>query len=82
MGSLDDVKKRNTFSSTILLTRVNVADKLVLVNTFDEITICSLFNGLFIRCFKLNCTARVIDCKHRPQRRHQKILYCTLLYGG
>ena len=28
---------------------------------FDEITICSLLNALFIRCFKLICTARVID---------------------
>ena len=34
MGSLDDVKKRNPFSSTKLLTRVTVADKLVLVNPF------------------------------------------------
>ena len=34
MGSLDDVKKHNTFSSTKLLTRVTVADKLVLVNPF------------------------------------------------
>ena len=33
-GSLDDVKKRNRFSSTKLLTRVTVADKLVLVNSF------------------------------------------------
>ena len=40
-GSLDDVKKANkknnnthTFSSTKLLTRVTVADKLVLVNPF------------------------------------------------
>ena len=35
-GSLDDVKKNNThtFSSTKLLTRVTVADKLVLVNPF------------------------------------------------
>ena len=31
---LDIVKKRNTFSSTKLLTRVTVADKLVLVNPF------------------------------------------------
>ena len=58
-GSFDDVKNNNnnnntnTFSSTKLLTRVTVADKLVLVNPFDEITICSLFNALFIRCFKL-----------------------------
>ena len=44
-----------------------MADKLVLVNQFDEITTCSLFNALFIRCFKLICTARVIDGKHRPQ---------------
>ena len=37
-GSLDDVKKKqkkkHTFSSTELLSRVNVADKLVLVNPF------------------------------------------------
>ena len=36
--SIDDVKKNNnnkhTFSSTKLLTRVTVADKLVLVNPF------------------------------------------------
>ena len=42
MGSLDDEKK---------LTRVTVADKLVLVIHFDEITIYSLFNELFIICF-------------------------------
>ena len=40
--------KKKTFSSTKLLTRVTVADKLVLVNHFDEITIvhylmCCLF---------------------------------------
>ena len=34
MESLDDVKKRNSFSSAKLLTRVTVADKLVLVNPF------------------------------------------------
>ena len=28
---------------------------------FDEITICSLFNALFIRCFKLIYTAPVIN---------------------
>ena len=44
-------------------------------------TICSLFNALFICCFKLICTARVIDCKHRPQWRHQQILYCTIPNG-
>ena len=37
-GNLDDVKKRknntHTFSSTKLLTRVTVADKLVVVNPF------------------------------------------------
>ena len=38
-----------------------MADKLVLVNPFDEITIFSLFNALFVRCFKSICTARVID---------------------
>ena len=27
-------------------------------------SICSMFNALFIRCFKLICTARVTDCKH------------------
>ena len=68
-GSLDDVKTHHihTFFSTKLLTRVNVADKLVLVNHFDEITICSLQNALFVRFFKLICTSRVIDCKHRSQ---------------
>ena len=44
--------KRNTFSSTNLLTQLTVADKLVLVNPFDEITICSLLIVLLIRCFK------------------------------
>ena len=35
MGSLDDVKKKKkNISSTKLLTRVTVADKLVLVNPF------------------------------------------------
>ena len=33
-GSLDNVKNKQTFSSTKLLTRVTVADKLVLVNPF------------------------------------------------
>ena len=35
-GSLDDVKKKkkHTFSSTELLSRVTVADQLVLVNPF------------------------------------------------
>ena len=33
-GSLDNVKKRKTFSSTKLLTQVTIADKLVLVNPF------------------------------------------------
>ena len=48
-GSLDDVKHTHThtFTSTKLLTRATVADKLELVNPFDEITICSLFNALF-----------------------------------
>ena len=32
-----------------------------------KITICLLFNALFIRRFKLICTARVIDCKYRAQ---------------
>ena len=27
-------------------------------------SICSMFNALLIRCFKLVCTARVTDCKH------------------
>ena len=45
-----------------------MADKLVLVNPFDEITICSLCNALFIHCFKLIYTARVIDCKHRSRQ--------------
>ena len=58
-----------------------MADKLVLVIHFDEITICSLFNALFIRCFKLIYTARVIDCKHRSQWRHQQILHSTVPYG-
>ena len=44
-----------------------MADKLELVNLSDEITIYSLFNALFIHCFKLVCTARVIDLKHLPQ---------------
>ena len=62
MGSLDDVKtNKHTFSTQKLHTRVTVADKLVLVIHFDEITICSLFNAMFIRCFKLICTACVID---------------------
>ena len=34
-------KHTHTFSSTKLLTRVTVADKLVLVIHFDEITFCS-----------------------------------------
>ena len=34
----------------------------------------------FFRCFKLICTARVIDCLHRPQWRHQQILHSTVLY--
>ena len=48
---------------------------------FDGITIFSLLNALFIRCFKLICTARVIDCKHRPQWCHQQIhrLYHTVV---
>ena len=81
-GSLDDVKTHNThaFSSTKLLTRVTVADKLVLGNPFWW-TICSLFNALFIGYFKLNCTARVIVCKHRSQWRHQQILHSTVPYG-
>ena len=58
-----------------------MADKLVLVIHFDEITICSLINALFIHCFKLICTARVTDCKHRPKCRHQQILYSTVPYG-
>ena len=33
-GSLDDVKNTHTFILTKLLTRVSVADKLVLVNPF------------------------------------------------
>ena len=35
---------------------------------------------LFIRCFKLICTVRVIDCKHRHQWLHQQILYSTVPY--
>ena len=64
-GSLDDVKTHHThtFSSSKLLTRVTEADKLVLVNPFDEITV----KALFIRYFKLICTALVIDSKHRSQ---------------
>ena len=34
-----------------------------------------------MRCFKLICTARVIDCKHRSQWRHQQILHSTVPYG-
>ena len=83
--SLDDVKTHHThtFSSTKLLTRVSVADKLVLVNPFwwNNHFICSLFNALFSLCFKLICTARVIDCKHRSQWRHQQILHSTAPYG-
>ena len=74
-------KHTHTFSSTKLLTRVTVADKLVLVNPFDEITIWLLLNVLFISCFKLICTARIIDCLHRPQWRHQQILHSTVPYG-
>ena len=58
-----------------------MADKLVLVNPFWWNTICSLLNALFIRCFKLIYTARVIDCKHRSQWRHQQILHSTVPYG-
>ena len=58
-------KKETHFSQQKILTRVTVA---FLINPIDEITIYSLLkNALFIRCFKLICTARVIDCKHRPQ---------------
>ena len=62
---------KNTPHTHIFLNKITyssyfVADMLVLVN-FDEITICSLFNAQFIRCFMLICTARVIDCKHRSQ---------------
>ena len=64
-GSLGDVKKGTPFPQHNYYS--TVADKLVLLNPLDEITICLLFNELFIRCFKLICTARVIDCKHRPQ---------------
>ena len=58
-----------------------MADELVLVILFDEITICSLFDALFIRCFKLIYTAHVIDCKHRSQWRHQQMLHSTVPYG-
>ena len=57
------MQKRGTFFSKKLLTQVTVADKLVLVKP----SLCSLFIELFFRCFKLICTARVIDCKHRSQ---------------
>ena len=53
-------KKKHIFLNKI--TNSTVANKIVLLNPFDEITICSLFNELFIRCFKLICTAHVIDC--------------------
>ena len=42
---------------------------------------CSLFNALFIHSFKLICIAHVIDCKHRPQWRHQQIYHSTVPYG-
>ena len=71
----------HTFSSTKLLTRVTVADKLVLVNPFWWNNLLFKFNALFIRCFKLICIARVIDCLHRPQWRHQQILHSTVPYG-
>ena len=69
---------KHTFSSTKSLTQVTAADKLALSIHFDEISICPLFNALFIRCFKLICQPRVIDCKHRSQWRHQQIN--TVLY--
>ena len=59
--------KRNIFSSTNLLTQATVAVKL------DEIIICSLFNVLFIYCFKLIYTLRVINCKRQPQGRHKQV---------
>ena len=52
-------KKNNIFSSTKLLTRVTVADKLVLVNPFWWNSHLFIVNLLFIRSFKLICTARV-----------------------
>ena len=37
-----------------------------------------MFNALFIRCFKLICTARVIDCKHRSHK-YYTVLYRTVV---
>ena len=85
-GSLDDVKKTTTtththFSQQNYLLEILWLISLFLLVHFDEITMCSLFNALFIRCFKLIYTARVIDCLHRPQWRHQQILHSTVPYG-
>ena len=82
-GSPDDVKNTRThiFSQQNYLLELLWLISSFLKFHFDEVSICSLFNALFIRCFKLICTARVIDCKHRPQWRHQQILHSTVPYG-
>ena len=72
-------KNKHIFSSTKLLTRVTVADKLVLVNPFWWNNHLFIVNALFIRRFKLICTASAINCKHWAQWRHRMILqYCTV----
>ena len=58
-----------------------MADKLVLVNPFWWNNHLFIVYALFICCFKLICTACVIDCKHRPQWHHQQILHSTVPYG-
>ena len=73
-GSLDDVKKE-TFSSTKLLTGVTVADKLVLVNPIYEITICSLilmlFSGVCLRDIRRELFCRIKNSlvNHWPRYR-------------
>ena len=72
----------HTFSSTKLLTRVTVADKLVLVNPFWWNNHLFIVYALFIHCFKLICTARSLTVNidlSDVTNKYYTVLYRTVV---